>query len=63
MHQAGGKHAELRLARRLVAGMVRDDADDSAARQALGILIDLYRRRIFTDEPTVNCIGDACLSK
>ena len=38
------------------------DASDIAARHSLDVMIELYRKRIWNDEKTVNIIAEACLS-
>ena len=40
-----------------------DSDHEVAAKKALDIMIELYRRRIWTDERTVNMIATGCASK
>jgi protein SDA1 len=40
-----------------------DDASDVAARKSLNVIVELYRRRVWTGARTVNAIADVCLSK
>ena len=37
------------------------DANETASRRALNVMIELYKRRIWNDEKTVNVIAEACL--
>jgi protein SDA1 len=43
--------------------MLSAQAREASAKRALDLLVDLYRRRIWTDERCVNAIAQACLSK
>jgi len=64
IHRSG---RQPRLNRSLIATIERRlrsaDENPSAARRSLGILVDLYRRRIWVDERAVNVIAQACLCK
>ncbi len=42
--------------------MLRDESE-TAAKKSLDVMIDLYRRRVWTDARTVNVISSACFSK
>jgi protein SDA1 len=46
----------------LLFTFVANDADSTAARKTVQILAELYRKRIWTDERTVNVLASACLS-
>ena len=37
------------------------DANETASKRALNVMIELYKRRIWNDEKTVNVIAEACL--
>lgn len=38
------------------------DQNESASRRALNVMVELYKRRIWNDEKTVNVIAEACLN-
>jgi protein SDA1 len=38
------------------------DEHSVAAKKSLEVMVDLYRRRVWTDSRTVNVIATACLS-
>lgn len=37
------------------------DPNETASKRALNVMIELYKRRVWNDEKTVNVIGEACL--
>jgi len=37
------------------------DPNESASKRSLGVMIDLYRKRIWNDDKTVNVIAEGCL--
>ena len=39
------------------------DQEEAATKRALIVMIELYRKRIWNDENTVNVISEACLHK
>jgi protein SDA1 len=38
------------------------DQNEIASRRALNVMIELYKRRIWNDDKTVNAISEACLN-
>ena len=63
MHAAGANSKQTRDSQALVCAVLSSQAREPSAKRALDLLVDLYRRRIWTDERCVNAIAQACLSK
>lgn len=40
-----------------------EDGSETAARRSLDVIVELYRRNLWTDGRTVNVLASACLSK
>ena len=59
------KKKDEKLNKQLQAALFKVVAEDTTitARKSVEILAQLYRRRVWTDERTVNVIGTACRSK
>jgi len=38
------------------------DQNESASKRSLNVMIELYKRKIWNDDKTVNVISEACLS-
>lgn len=58
----GAKNNKLNRQVQTVIYSILDDEGSVAAKKAVYILSELYRRRIWTDARTVNVLGAACLS-
>jgi protein SDA1 len=39
------------------------DQNESASRRALNVMIELYKRKIWNDDKTVNVIAEACFNE
>ena len=56
-------HVKLnKKVQRLVVEMM-DDVSDAASKKALKVMIDMYKKRVWTDERTVNAISKACFNR
>ncbi|OQR98020.1 SDA1 family protein [Achlya hypogyna] len=64
LHTEGGGRNDkvMRGLQSFLYGMVADD-NEIAAIKSLHVLISLYRKKIWCDARTVNCIASACTSK
>ena len=54
-------HAVNKKLQNFIFEMVQDP-NETAAKRAVSVMIELYKRKIWNDEKTVNVIAEACLN-
>ena len=59
----GGNTKTNRSCQNYLYSMLDSDQNEVASKKALDAMIELYRKRIWVDERTVNMIGKGCASK
>jgi protein SDA1 len=60
LNQESRAHAINRLLQNFIFEMLKDP-NETASKRALAVMIELYKRKIWNDDKTVNVIGQGCL--
>ena len=61
LNEKAKNHSINKKMQNFVAGLLQDPNEDSS-RRSLNVMIELYKRRVWNDEKTVNVIWSACMN-